>query len=91
MIMAEHRGRNVTTELRGRYRLVDDIYLRRKVADKSSPVWEFYQAILTSLTYEDYFGKVGHLDVTKPNFKENPVTARDEILYCRRNGRIQDG
>lgn len=79
------------TEISGLYRLVDDIYLREKAADMSSPVYVFYEAMLTSLTYEDYFAKVGNVEVNKPGFKENPVTARDEILYARRNGRIKDG
>jgi len=43
------------TEISGLYRLVDDIYLREKAADMSSPVYVFYEAMLTSLTYEDYF------------------------------------
>jgi hypothetical protein len=79
------------TEIRGPYRLVDDLYLRKKASDTSDPVHVFYEAMLTSLTYEAYFAKVGHLEVMKPNFKENPVSARDEILYCRRNKRIEDG
>jgi len=79
------------TEVSGLYRLVDDIYLRKKASDTSDPVHVFYEAMLTSLTYEAYFAKVGHIEVVKPNFKENPVNARDEILDARRNARINDG
>ena len=79
------------TDVKGRYRLKDDLYLRTKAENTTDPVHVFYAAILTSLTYESYFGKVGHIQVMKEGFKANPVSARDEILYCRRNQRIEDG
>lgn len=81
----------MTTELRGRFHLVQDVYLRKKASDRSCPVYAFFEATPTSANCEDYFAKVGQIEVNKPGFKENPVTARDEILYARRNKRIVDG
>lgn len=81
----------MTTELRGRYHLVQDVYLREKASGRSCPVDVFYEAMPTSVNCEDYFAKVGQIEVNKPGFKENPVTARDEILYARQNKRIVDG
>ena len=78
------------TNLSGRYRLVKQAFLRQKAAAVEDPTHGFYEAMLRHDTYEAYLADVGRVTVEKPGFKAGPVNGRDEILYCRRNGRIVD-
>lgn len=78
------------TRLSGGYRVIKDAFLRQKAADEAHPTHVFYKAMLKHSTYEAYLADVGPLDVVRPNFKKGPTNGRDEILYCRRGGRIAD-
>jgi len=80
----------MTLELKGRYRLVNDTHLRERANQKDDPRHAFYEAILLSLTYEDYFARVGGLKVQPDTYKTRPVNAAMEIKYCRDNGWVID-
>ena len=79
----------MNTELSGRYELDDLEYLRKK-ANADDPRATFYRAMIMCPTYETYLALVGHLHVMVESYKSGPISGRDEILYCRRNGRIKD-
>jgi hypothetical protein len=77
------------TLLQGRYVIVDEPLLREK-ASRLDPRGEFYHAMLRHRTYEGYLAEVGRNLVEVPNYTDNPISGRAEILYCRRNGWIED-
>jgi hypothetical protein len=78
------------TRLAGPYELKDLEYLRRK-ANADDPRAPFYRVMIMCPTYEAYLALVGNMYVILPTeFKNGPISGRDEILYCRRNGRIED-
>lgn len=77
-------------ELRGRYKILNDTFLREKANRETDPRHVFYIAILTSRTYEEYMSRVGHLEVKPDTYKTKPVTAAMEIRYCRKNRWIAD-
>lgn len=78
------------TEITGRYRLVNDAYLREKANQSDDPRHVFYVAMLTSRTYEEYLARIANMKVSVASYKTGPIDGRMEILYCRRNGRIAD-
>lgn len=77
------------TTLTGRYERVNEAFLREK-ANRNDPRRIFYVAMLNCDTYEGYLAQVGQKLVEVSGFKDNPISGRREILYCRRNGWIQD-
>ena len=77
------------TSLSGRYVRADEAFLRQQ-AQRKDPRRVFYAAMLVHDTYEGYLADVGDTQVEIPDYKENPITGRMEILYCRRNGWIED-
>jgi len=78
------------TEIRGRYRIVNDAFLREKAGRLNDPRHKFYEAMLSSKTYEEYLAQVGQAEVTVPTFKTGSISGRREILYARRHGWISD-
>jgi|GEM_PF-2372087 len=77
------------THIKGRYRIVNEAFLREK-ANRDDPRHPFYVAMLANDTYEGYLADVGRKLVEVDGFKQNPISGRFEILYCRRNGWIED-
>jgi hypothetical protein len=49
-----------------------------------------YISMLANQTYEGYLAEVGQKEVMVKGYKQNPITGRMEILYCRRSGWIAD-
>jgi hypothetical protein len=80
------------TVLAGRYRIVNEPFLRERAARRGDPRNVFYEAILANGTYEGYARATEGIAVTVPTFGEGrkPINGRDEILYARRSGRIAD-
>jgi hypothetical protein len=78
------------TELRGPYRIVREAFMREKAGADHDPTHIFYVAMLKHKTYEAYLADVGRTMIDRPGYKRGPTNGRDEILYCRRNGRIVD-
>jgi hypothetical protein len=68
------------TNLTGRYRLLNGAFLRERADRTFDPRHRFYQAMLSSETYEAYLAAVGD--------NRGPFSGRGEILYARRNGWI---
>jgi hypothetical protein len=52
-------------------------------ANRDDPRHVFYVAMLKHRTYEGYLAEVGQTRVEVPGFKENPISGRREILFCR--------
>jgi hypothetical protein len=77
------------TNISGPYVRVNTTLLHEK-ASRDDPRRIFYLAMLTNDTYERYLADVGQQEVLVEGYKANPITGRMEILYCRRNGWIQD-
>jgi hypothetical protein len=77
-------------KLCGEFILVNEELLREKASRPYDPRRVFYQAILDTRTYEDYFDLVRGTQVTVETFKTGPINGRMEILYARRNGWIAD-
>ena len=78
------------TELTGRYRILNEAFLREK-ANRDDPRRPFYVAMLANKTYEGYLAEVGQKEVMVEGFKQNPITGRMEIiLYARRSKWIAD-
>jgi hypothetical protein len=78
------------TRLRGRFILNNTAFLQEKAERKHDPRHRFYEAILASDTYEDYYDRVGGLKVHPATFRRGPVTAHMEIQYARARGWIAD-
>ncbi len=80
------------TVLTGRFTRVDLSYLRARANNASDERRVFYKAMLDHQTYEAYLDAVGGIKVFAPTFGrgEEPITGRAEILYARRNHRIED-
>lgn len=64
--------------------------LKEKAARKYDPRNRFYEAILSSRTYEEYYQNAGEAKVQPATYKCRPVSAHMEIRYARRNGWIAD-
>jgi hypothetical protein len=76
-------------KLTGRYRVMNEAFLREK-ANRDDPRRPFYISMLANQTYEGYLAEVGQKEVMVKGYKQNPITGRMEILYCRRSGWIAD-
>jgi hypothetical protein len=76
-------------KLTGRYKIVNVALLREK-ASRQDPRKRFYVSMLNNQTYEAYLAEVGQIEVEIAGYKANPISGRMEILYCRRNGWIED-
>jgi hypothetical protein len=77
------------TDLSGRYRILNEAFLREK-ANRDDPRRPFYVAMLGNRTYEGYLAEVGGKEVMVEGYKQNPITGRMEILYARRSGWVAD-
>ena len=77
------------TILKGRYARRNETFLQKQ-AERDDPSRVFYAAMLAANTYEAYFARVGSILVEVAGLKHNPISARDEILYARRNRWIMD-
>lgn len=78
------------TDIRGRYGVLNDTFLREKAGRVNDPRHKFYEATLSSKTYEEYLAQVGQLEVSVPTYKTGSINGRMEILYARRSGWIAD-
>jgi hypothetical protein len=79
-----------TDHLSGRFRIVNDHWVRKKAGNNSDPRNVFYKAMLSSQTYGEYLRRVGAITV-QPETTAYVVTGEMEIRYCRnRRGWIAD-
>lgn len=76
--------------LQGRYRILDEAYLRERSNRKDDPRHVFYEAMLSNNNYAGYLASVGQKEVTVQSYKDGPISGRMEILYARRNKKIGD-
>ena len=83
-------GVGQTIDLRGRYRVLNDTFLRERANRSNDPRHEFYRAMLSNRTYEGYLAEVSGKIVEVPSHPSAPITGRMEILYARRNRWIKD-
>jgi len=77
-------------DLQGRYRILDEAYLRAKANDAKDPRHIFYVAMLSNNRYEEYLAQVGEKAFKIPTYRDGPNSGRMEIFYARRNRRIAD-
>jgi hypothetical protein len=78
-------------KLNGRFRVVNDARLRERAQRIEDPRHVFYEAMLSSKTYEDYLSRVGAM-IVQPKTTAHAVSGFDELCYCRdRRGWIEDG
>jgi hypothetical protein len=83
---------NYRTNLAGRYRILKaKVGAFQEKAERGGPTSVFYQAMLQNDNYEAYLAGIGQHTVDRPGYKAGPTNGRDEILYCRRNGWMEDG
>jgi hypothetical protein len=73
----------------GRYKIVATDFMQEK-AGRDDPRNVFYQALLTSGTYEAYLAKVGETWVDVASHPSGPISGRMEVRYCRDSGWIED-
>ncbi|HEY1631541.1 MAG TPA: hypothetical protein VGF56_09505 [Rhizomicrobium sp.] len=78
------------THLKGRYRLLNEALLREKANRTNDERHKLYKVLLANSTYESYLKAVEGVEIYREDYKQNPITGRGEILYCRRNGWIAD-
>ena len=71
------------TTLAGRYRILNESFLRERAKRTFDPRHLFYEAMLSNETYEAYLAAMGD--------NRGRFSSRTEILYARRNGWIIDG
>jgi hypothetical protein len=76
--------------LRGRYELKKTAFLKEKAERRDDPRHVFYEAMVSSDNYDEYYRKVGNLKVHPPTFKNGPISAHMEIRYARWKGWIAD-
>jgi hypothetical protein len=76
--------------LGGDYRVVDHVYLYARAKGKHDPRWAFHDALLSCRTDEQYLDAVADRAMTVSTDGSSPISGRMEILYARRNGRIED-
>ena len=67
----------------GPYIRLNEAILREKAGRTDDPRHTFYEAMLTSNSYEGYYRKVDGLKVRPATFRSRPVTARMEMNYAR--------
>lgn len=70
------------TDLKGRFRILNDTALRLRADRRDDPRHAFYAAMLSSSTYDDYLARVGSITV-QPDTTAYAVTGEMEIRYCR--------
>ena len=70
------------TNISGRYRVVNEAFLRHERPDAFGHRNRFYEAMLSYVTYEAFLAAVGD--------NRGPFSGRGEILYARRCGWIAD-
>ena len=73
--------------LTGTYEIVNGAFLTERSHRQSDLRLEYYEAILTSKTFEHYYAKVGGL-VVKPTTTSYKVNADMEVKYMLRRGWI---
>ena len=67
----------------GPYIRLNEAIIREKAGRIDDPRHTFYQAMLTSDSYEEYYRKVDGLKVRPTTYSSRPVTARMEMNYAR--------
>ncbi len=70
------------SDLSGKYRIVNDHWLRKKAGDESDQRHVFYKAMLSCRTYEEYLARVGAISV-QPETTAYVVTGEMEVRYCK--------
>lgn len=76
--------------LTGPYVVERPDFFEKRAARISDPRHVFYKAMLKHRTYDAYLAEVGRVLVEVEGYKQNPISGRAEILYCRRNARLSD-
>jgi hypothetical protein len=79
-----------TSNLSGRYVLINVAFLKERANRRSDPRHSFYRAMLSNSSYESYLLEVGAKSVEVETYRSGPITGRMEIMYARRNGWIED-
>jgi hypothetical protein len=77
-------------DLKGEYRIVNDLHMRKRANRTDDPRYVFYIAGLTSVTYEQYISRVGGTVVKPPSHPSSAVNGLREILWWREQGWIRD-
>lgn len=78
-------------EFSGRFKRVNEAFLRERANRQDDPRKIFYKAMLRCETYEAYEAEVGNTEVLVETF--NPprfVSGHTEMWYARDSGWIQD-
>ena len=70
------------SELRGRFRILNNAMLKKKATELNDPRHIFYKAMLSSPTYEAYLAQVGS-KIVQPKTTSYSVSGFMEIRYCR--------
>jgi hypothetical protein len=80
------------TVLVGKYKRLDETYLRSRAANTDDERHIFYVAMLKYDNYEEYLADVGDIKVHAPtlNFGKTAITGKAEMIYCRTHARIAD-
>jgi hypothetical protein len=73
----------------GSYVKTNEAKLREKAEQTGDPRSQFYVAMLSSDSYEEYYAKVGKI-VVRPATTAYKVSAHLEMRYARDNGWIGD-
>jgi hypothetical protein len=84
------KGGEMSNHPSGRFRIVNDDMLRKKAERTDDPRHVFYEAMLSSGTYECYLARVGSV-IVQPETTAYAVSGLMEIRYVRdRRGWIAD-
>lgn len=75
--------------LGGRYQITNVAFLRERANRVDDPRCKFYEAILLSASFEEYYLRVGNL-VVKPNSTSYEINADMEIKYAVKRGWVID-
>jgi hypothetical protein len=78
------------TIITGRYRIMNEAFLREKANRQFDPRHRFYVAMLSNETYEAYLAAVAENRDRVQYYRSTPLSGRGEILYARRSGWIAD-
>jgi hypothetical protein len=67
----------------GPYVRMNEAILKEKANRMNDPRHPFYEAMLSSKTYEEYYRRVGGVKVQPQTYRTSPVSAHMEMRYAR--------
>ena len=70
----------------GRFRILNNDWIRKKAEDEKDPRHVFYKAMQSARTYNQYYDLVGLVTV-QPKTTAYSVTGEMEMRYCRNQRR----